>query len=328
MNGGRVTVLGAGAWGTALALSQARHGRHVTLWGRDATSVNDMITNRRNSAYLPGLVFDTALRATADVSQALDGADVVLAVIPAQKLRDGLSSIAAHIPAGIPIVLCAKGIEQSSGLLMSQVAQQCLPQNPIAALSGPSFATDVARGLPTAVTIAARDETLAIMLAEAISTPQLRCYATDDLTGVEISGALKNVLAIAAGAVRGRALGASAEAALITRGFVELRRIGAALGAKRETMMGLSGLGDLMLTCSSPQSRNLSYGMALGRGENLDHLPLAEGVATAHIAAKEARRLNVEAPIISAVSAILHGKLTIEDAVTSLLARPLKTETN
>ncbi len=322
----RITVLGAGAWGTALAVSQARHGRPVTLWGRNADCINDINNNRQNNAYLPGIVFDSDLHATTDDNEALSGAEIVLAVIPAQKLREGLSAIAAHIPANIPIVLCAKGIEQSTGLLMSQVAEQCLPQNRIAALSGPSFATDVARGLPTAVTVAAKDEQLAMTLAENLSTPQLRCYATDDLTGVEIGGALKNVLAIAAGAVRGRSLGASAEAALITRGFVELRRIGAALGARPETMMGLSGLGDLMLTCSSSQSRNLSYGMALGRGDSLEHLPLAEGVATAHIAAKEAQRLNVEAPIISAISAILRGKLTIEAAVTALLSRPLKTE--
>jgi glycerol-3-phosphate dehydrogenase (NAD(P)+) len=296
------------------------------LWGRNTDCINDINKNRQNNAYLPGIVFDSDLRATTDDKEALSGADIVLAVIPAQKLREGLLAIAAHIPANIPVVLCAKGIEQSTGLLMSKVAEQCLPQNSIAALSGPSFATDVARGLPTAVTVAARDEALALMLAEIISTPQLRCYTTDDLTGVEIGGALKNVLAIAAGAVRGRSLGASAEAALITRGFVELRRIGAALGARPETMMGLSGLGDLMLTCSSTQSRNLSYGMALGRGENLENLPLAEGVATAHIAAKEAQRMNVEAPIIAAISAILNGKLTIETAVTALLSRPLKTE--
>jgi glycerol-3-phosphate dehydrogenase (NAD(P)+) len=327
MSGPRIAVLGAGAWGTALALSQVRHGRNVVLWARDAACVHDINANRQNSAYLPNVKFDHALTATSDVADALKGADVVLAVIPAQSLRSALESMVNQIPKAIPVVLCAKGIEQSSGLLMSQVAAECLPNNSIAALSGPSFAADVARGLPTAVTVAAHDADLAMRLAETLSTPQLRCYASDDLIGVEVGGALKNVLAIAAGAVRGRMLGASAEAALITRGFVELRRIGAALGAKPETMMGLSGLGDLMLTCSSAQSRNLSYGMALGRGDNLQNLPLAEGVATAHIAAKEAQRLNVEAPIISAVSAILNGTMTIEHAVTALLSRPLKTET-
>ncbi len=328
MSGLRISVLGAGAWGTALALAQARHGRNVILWGRDAAGINDINANRQNVTYLAGVHFDHALSATTDVAQALDGARIILAVIPAQSLRTALASVQHLVPKTIPVVLCAKGIEQSSGLLMSQVAADCLPHNPIASLSGPSFAIDVARGLPTAVTVAAQDADLAMTLAERLSTPQLRCYASDDMIGVEVGGALKNVLAIAAGAVRGRKLGASAEAALITRGFVELRRIGAALGAKPETMMGLSGLGDLMLTCSSAQSRNLSYGLALGRGEDLRGLPLAEGVATAHIAAKEAARLKVEAPIIAAVSAILHGKMTIEHAVTALLSRPLKTETS
>jgi glycerol-3-phosphate dehydrogenase (NAD(P)+) len=328
MIGPRITILGAGAWGTALALSQSRHGRPIMLWGRSQACIDDINENRRNSAYLPGISFDCNVTATTDLKQSLAETDLVLAVIPAQKLRAALTSIAPHIAPGVPVVLCAKGIEQSTGLLMSQVAGQCLANNPIGALSGPSFAADVARGLPTAVTVAAHDLALAMALTEALSTEQLRCYAADDLVGVEVGGALKNVLAIAAGAARGRALGASAEAALITRGFVELRRIGTALGADPETMMGLSGLGDLMLTCSSAQSRNLSYGMALGRGENLHGLALAEGVATAHIAAGEAVRLNVEAPIITAISAILHGKLTIEQAVTALLSRPLKTETN
>jgi glycerol-3-phosphate dehydrogenase (NAD(P)+) len=328
MNGSSITVLGAGAWGTALALALARHRHSVTLWGRDAVCIDDINENRQNSTYLPGLTFDCPLRATTDHKRALEGAQIVLAVIPAQKMRDALQSVALYTPSDIPIVLCAKGIEQSTGLLMSQVAEQCMSSNPIAALSGPSFATDVARGLPTAVTVAARSGALAATLGTNLSTPQLRCYSTDDLVGVEIGGALKNVLAIAAGAVRGRALGASAEAALITRGFVELRRIGEALGARPETMMGLSGLGDLMLTCSSTQSRNLSYGMAIGRGADLHGLPLAEGVATAHIAAQEAIRLNIDAPIITAISALLHGKLTIEAAVHALLSRPLKTETN
>lgn len=328
MSGKRIAVLGAGAWGTALALSQARQNRPVTLWGRDANTIADINESRQNSAYLPDLNFDCALPATTNISEALDSGEIVLVVIPAQKLRAALQSIAPLMPANIPIVLCAKGIEQSTGLLMSQVAAQCLPNHPVAALSGPSFAADVARGLPTAVTIAAQDETIAAMLAESLSTPQLRCYSTDDLIGVEVGGALKNVLAIAAGAVRGKQMGASAEAALITRGFVELRRIGAALGARPETLMGLSGLGDLLLTCSSPQSRNLCYGVAVGSGANLDGLPLAEGVATAHIAAKQAAKLNLEAPIITAISAILNSKLTIELAVASLLSRPLKTETH
>lgn len=322
----KITVLGSGAWGTALALAQARAGRNVVLWSRSADAARQINDRQGNDAYLPGIRFDAPFRTTADPAAALDDASLILAVIPAQSLREALSAISAHAPRNIPVVLCAKGIEKTTGKLMSAVLKDCLPDNPAAALSGPSFAADVARGLPTAVTVAAADIGLAGELAAALSTPVLRCYSSDDLIGVETGGALKNVLAIAAGAVRGAGLGASAEASLVTRGFVELRRIGAALGARPETLMGLSGLGDLMLTCSSPQSRNLAYGIALGRGESLDNRPLAEGAATAGIAAREAKRLGVEAPIITATAAILDGKLTIGEAVKSLLSRPLKSE--
>ena len=322
-----IAVLGAGAWGTALALGLARDGKQTMLFGRDQTIVDEINRGRTNARYLPDLTFDTKLRATSEASEALSGATHILAVIPAQKLRNGLASIANLIPKHIPVILCAKGIEQSSGMLMSKVAADVLPNNLIGALSGPSFAIDVARGLPTAVTVAANDAGDAAKWAEQLSTSALRCYSSDDLTGVEIGGALKNVLAIAAGAVRGKGLGASAEAALITRGFVELRRIGEALGARPETLMGLSGLGDLILTCSSAQSRNLSYGVALGRGESLEHRPLAEGVATAHIAASEAARLDIDAPIITATAHILSRTLSIGEAVAALLSRPLKSET-
>jgi glycerol-3-phosphate dehydrogenase (NAD(P)+) len=322
----KIAVLGSGAWGTALALAQARAGRDVVLWSRSANTASEINNQQTNAAYLPDIRFDAPFRATADAADALQGVELILAAIPAQALREALTAIGADIPTNVPVVLCAKGIEKDTGLLMSAVLKQCLPANPAAALSGPSFAADVARGLPTAVTVAAEDTDLAGNLAAALSTPVLRCYSSDDLIGVEIGGALKNVLAIAAGAVRGAGLGASAEASLVTRGFVELRRIGAALSARPETMMGLSGLGDLMLTCSSPQSRNLAYGIALGRGESLVGRPLAEGAATAGIAAREAARLGVEAPIITATAAILDGKLTIGDAVKSLLSRPLKSE--
>ena len=322
----KITVLGSGAWGTALALAQARAGRDVTLWSRSANAARRINGQQGNEAYLPGIRFDAALRVTSDAAEAMDGTSLILAVIPAQSLREALVPLAQLVSANIPVVLCAKGIEKATGKLMSAVLTDCLPDNPAAALSGPSFAADVARGLPTAVTVAAADRDLAGELAAALSTPLLRCYSSDDLIGVEIGGALKNVLAIAAGAARGAGLGASAEASLVTRGFVELRRIGAALGARPETLMGLSGLGDLMLTCSSPQSRNLSYGIALGRGESLIGRPLAEGAATAGIAASEARRLDVDAPIITATAAILDGKMTIGDAVKSLLSRPLKSE--
>jgi glycerol-3-phosphate dehydrogenase (NAD(P)+) len=326
MSGSRIAVLGGGAWGTALANTFAAAGRDTLLWARDGETVEAINSRSENPRYLPGIALDPSLRATADAGEALQNAGTILAVIPAQTLGSVLQSLAGRIPAGLPIVICAKGIERSTGRLPSDVLQAVLPGNPPAALSGPSFATDLARGLPTAVTVAANDRDLAATLAANLSTPRLRCYSADDLTGVEIGGALKNVLALAAGAAAGAGLGASAQAALITRGFVELRRIGAALGAQGETLMGLSGLGDLMLTCGSGQSRNFAYGEALGRGEPLGGRPLAEGVATASIAAEIAHKHGIAAPIITAVDAILKGESTIAQAVEALMTRPLKHE--
>ncbi len=321
----RVAVLGGGAWGTALALSMLRAGHAVRLWARDEKTVA-AINGGENPRYLPGIALDPGIEATTDMAAALADADCVLAVTPAQSLRGVLACARPLMPDGAPLVLCAKGIERETGALLSTIATEALPANPIAALSGPSFAADVARGLPTAVVVAARGEELAADLAARFSAENLRCYSSDDLTGVEIGGALKNVFAIAAGAVTGAGLGASAQAAMVTRGFVELRRIAAAFGAKPETLMGLSGLGDLLLTCSSPQSRNFAYGLALGRGEELAGRPLAEGVPTAAIAARIAAGRSIDAPIIAAVAAILDGKLTISEAVSALMTRPLKTE--
>jgi len=323
-----IAVLGAGAWGTALALTMRRAGHKATLWARDARLVIEINRSHSNSRYLPGVTLDSHLAAADDIAAALDGADCVLAATPAQSLRAVLGSARIALKSDVPIVLCAKGIERETGRLMSEVAREILPDNPLAALSGPSFATDLARGLPTAVTVAAEDGALATRLAEKLSAPNLRCYSSDDLIGVEIGGALKNVLAIAAGATRGAGLGASAMAAITTRGFVELRRIGAAFGARPETLMGLSGLGDLILTCSSEQSRNFAYGMALGRGDSLEGLPLAEGVFTAGIAARIVRERGLEAPIIEAVTGMLDGGLTVQSAMQALLARPLKNEAN
>lgn len=321
----RVAVLGGGAWGTALAMQMRRAGHEVRLWARDADMVAAM-GQGENPRYLPGVKIDAGIEATTDSAEALAGAGCVLAVTPAQMLRDVLGTVGSDMPTGVPLVLCAKGIEHETGLLLSQVAAALLPDHPVAALSGPSFAADLARGLPTAVVIAASDEALAISLAQAFSTERFRCYSTGDLVGVEIGGALKNVFAIAAGAVTGAGLGASAQAAMVTRGFVELRRIAQAFGAEPETVMGLSGLGDLILTCSSAQSRNFAYGLALGRGESLVGRPLAEGVATAGIAAKIARERGIDAPIITAVAAILAGRITINEAVSALMTRPLRAE--
>ncbi|HRP80014.1 MAG TPA: NAD(P)H-dependent glycerol-3-phosphate dehydrogenase [Aquamicrobium sp.] len=322
----RIAVLGGGAWGTALATTALRAGHGCTLWARDVETVTAINARHENPRYLPGIGLDPALQATADLDAALTGATCVLAVVPAQAMRGLLNALASRLDAKTPLVLCAKGIERDTGKLLSEIATEILPRNPIAALSGPSFATDVAAGLPTAVTVAAGDEAHAAALAALLSSPAFRCYSSADLIGVEVGGALKNVLAIAAGAVSGAGLGASAQAALVTRGFVELRRVGAAFGAEPETLMGLSGLGDLILTCGSAQSRNFSYGVALGRSENLEGRPLAEGVATAGIAARIAREKGVEAPIIAAVEALLAGRIAIADAVAALMARPLKSE--
>lgn len=322
----RIAIFGGGAWGTALALTAARAGHEARLWARDAGTVESVNKRSENPGYLPGVTFDVRIEASADAGWVMQDAALILAVIPAQSLRAALEHLANHMPAGVPVVLCAKGIEQSSGKLLSEVSAGLLPQNPIAILSGPSFALDVARGLPTAVTVAAADEALAAAIAALLSSTSFRCYTTSDVTGVEAGGALKNVLAIAVGAARGRGLGASAEAALITRGFVELRRLAESFGARPETPLGLSGMGDLILTCSSPQSRNFSYGMALGRGESLEGRPLAEGVATAFIAAKIARERGIDAPVTMATAAILQGKATIDEAVAALLMRPLKPE--
>ena len=320
-----VAVLGGGAWGTALAIQMARAGHDVRLWARDPEMVA-AIGRGQNPRYLPGIRIEPDVRATGDLAEALDGVDCVLVVTPAQALRAVLETAKRKVPARIPLVLCAKGIEHGTGKLLSEITAEILPENPVAALSGPSFAADVAKGLPTAVVVAAREEARAAALALRFSTKSFRCYSTADLVGVEIGGALKNVFAIAAGAVTGAGLGASAQAAMVTRGFVELRRIGQAFGAEPETLMGLSGLGDLLLTCSSAQSRNFAYGLAIGRGDQLAGRPLAEGVATARIAARITGERGIGAPIISAVAQLLDGAITINEAVSGLMSRPLRNE--
>ncbi len=321
-----IAVLGGGAWGSALASTARRAGHAVRLWARDAEIVASLNSRRENPRYLPGLTLAEGIAATTELDGALGGAGLVLVATPAQTLRQVLMQAAGAIAEGIPVVLCAKGLERGTGSLLSEVAGAVLGPQPVAALSGPSFASDVARGLPTAVVVASAEAELASALATTLSAPHFRCYSSADLTGVEIGGALKNVLAIGAGVVVGSALGASAQAAMVTRGFVELRKIGAAYGAEPETLMGLSGLGDLVLTCSSGQSRNFSYGLALGRGEDLSGRPLAEGVATAAVAAAMARSNGIEAPIVDAVDRILAGSVTVHDAVAELMARPLKSE--
>ena len=325
---GRIAVLGGGAWGTALAVTLARSGVDVGFWMRDEETARAINGAHENPSYLPGISLDPQLKATTDLSAAMRGAACVLAVVPAQTLRSmaqDLSGLPKSSPK-IPLVICAKGIESATGKRLSEVVAEILPDWPVAVLSGPSFATDVARGLPTAVTVAADDGDRAAEIARLVSTPTFRCYSTDDLVGVEIGGALKNVLAIAAGAVSGAGLGASAQAAIVTRGFVEMRRLAASYGARAETLMGLSGLGDLVLTCGSAQSRNFAYGVALGQGRDRTGMKLAEGVATASIAASIAGQRGIEAPITDAVARMLAGELTVSQAMGELLARPLKAE--
>ncbi|MGE5166109.1 MAG: NAD(P)H-dependent glycerol-3-phosphate dehydrogenase [Sphingobacteriales bacterium] len=327
MNLQRIAVLGGGAWGTALAITCARAGRDVTLWEFDAKNA-EHLSGKRESLFLPGVKLNERVKVTRDLSDAAR-ADAILLVVPAQAMRAVVGSVAKLLPGAIPLVACAKGIEHGTHKFMTEIIAECAPKAVPAILSGPSFAADVARKLPTAVTIAAADAKVAIALAHAINAGAFRPYHSTDVRGVELGGATKNVLAIAAGIVTGRGLGASASAALATRGFAELVRFGKAYGAKTETMMGLSGLGDLILTCSTPQSRNFSCGVALGKGEKPDtaaHGKLAEGVFTAPVLLEMAREKNVEMPISAAVAAVLTDKMSIDEAIESLLTRPLKSE--
>ena len=319
-----VAVIGAGAWGTALAGVAARAGRAVTLYARD-TSHAERIASRRENPRLPGVRLADEITVTHDRAMA-GRADVILIATPAQHLRAAVDGLAPHLREATPVIACAKGIEHGTHKFMTEVIAESAPHALPAILSGPSFADDVARGLPTAVTLAAKDEALAGDLVQALGSATFRPYHTTDVRGVEIGGAAKNVLAIAAGIVVGRKLGASAQAALTTRGFSELARFGRALGARAETMVGLSGLGDLILTCSSPQSRNFALGLALGRGEPKPAGKLAEGEFTAPVLIELAASQGIELPVSMAVAAILSGKLTIDAAIEGLLTRPFKAE--
>jgi glycerol-3-phosphate dehydrogenase (NAD(P)+) len=325
----KVGVIGAGAWGTALALAAAQAGSFVTLWAREKEIVEAIARSAENIVFLPGIKLPPSIQATRDLASAVN-ADAVLIVVPAQHLRASLKAIAGKSQQGTPLVLCAKGIERGSGKLMTEILREEIPESEPAILSGPSFARDVARGLPTAVTIAARME-VALKLQTALGHTTFRPYASDDPTGVALGGAAKNVYAIACGIVDGMGLGESARAALLARSFAELTRLGTALGAKAETLMGLSGLGDLVLTATSTTSRNFSFGRALGQGRTLRELDapghaLAEGVETAPALVKRARDEHVELPVAEAVAAVLDGSLPLGEAVLRLMSRPLKPE--
>jgi glycerol-3-phosphate dehydrogenase (NAD(P)+) len=324
-----IAVVGAGAWGTALAIVAAGNAAKVLLWAREKEIVESVSRARQNAMFLSGVTLPDNIEATSDLERAGD-ADAVLLVAPTQHVRSVLAALRTVLKAKVPVVLCAKGIETGTGLLLNEVLAELLPNAEPAILSGPSFARDVARKLPTAVTIAAR-ESIATRLQASLSQAWFRPYVSEDVGGVALGGAAKNVYAIACGMVEGAGLGESARAATISRGFAELLRLGAALGARSETLMGLSGFGDLVLTATSLSSRNFSLGVALGKGACLANIsgaghPLAEGAATAPALVARARRHGIELPIAEGVAAVLAGKLDVQEAAERLLSRPLKPE--
>jgi glycerol-3-phosphate dehydrogenase (NAD(P)+) len=327
MSGQRISVLGGGAWGTALAETAARAGRQVTLWEHEAGNA-ESLSNERRSKFLPEFRINDAIQVTRDLKDAAQ-ADALLLVVPTQATRAVCSSLAPLARDKMPVVVCAKGIERGTHKFVTEIVSECAPKALPAILSGPSFASDVARGLPTAVTLACADGKVAAHLAQALGSAMFRPYHSTDVRGVEIGGAAKNVLAIACGIVAGRGLGASASAALITRGFAELTRFGKAFGAKPETLTGLSGLGDLVLTCSTPQSRNFTFGVDLAKGiapSKAGGGKLAEGAFTAPVLLEMAQAKNVDMPISNAVAAVLADMMSVDEAIESLLNRPLKAE--
>lgn len=323
-----IAVIGAGAWGTALANAIATPRRSLVLYARDTAAAEQIATSRFNPK-LAGIRVHDDVILTSEITRAAEAQTILLAV-PAQNLRAATAALAPHLASGTSLIATAKGIERGTHKFMTEIIDEAAPCAVAAILSGPSFAQDIARGLPTAITIAAKEAPAAAALAHRLGTPTFRPYHTTDVRGVEIGGAAKNVLAIAAGIVIGRKLGASALAALTTRGFAELARFGEAFGARPETLTGLSGLGDLVLTCSSPQSRNLSFGIGLGEGKSADAASggkLVEGAFTAQVLLEMARERGVDMPITEAVAAVLDGQLSVKDAIDMLLTRPFKAET-
>ena len=326
----RVGIIGGGAWGTALGVVARRAGRDVTLWALEPEVVAAINGQHRNSFYLPDVALDDGLVATADILEAA-AADIVLLVAPAQHVRKICGTIAAHIKPGTPVVICAKGIERGTSALMTDVVAEALPKAAMMVLSGPTFAREVALGLPTAITLGAADQNLGRRVAEAVSSPTFRPYLSEDVVGAEVGGAVKNVLAIGCGMADGKGLGANARAALLTRGLAEIVRLALARGGKPETLMGLSGLGDLVLTATSLQSRNYSLGVALGKGQTLEDVlgarrSVTEGVTTAEAVVTLAAKLKVDMPICAAIDRVLNHGAAIDDMLKGLLERPLRDE--
>lgn len=323
-----IAIMGAGAWGTALAIQADRAGQRAMLWARDPARAALIDQNRTNERLLPGVTLLAGISVTADARRALDGAALILLVVPAQALRPVLQSLPA-LPA--PVLICAKGVEVGSLMLPLEILAETHPGASAGVLSGPNFAHEIARGLPAAAVVASHDAGLRALGVTRLGSAGFRLYGGDDPVGAEIGGAAKNVIAIAAGAVMGAGLGENARAALITRGLAEIARLALALGGRADTVAGLSGLGDLLLTATGPASRNTSLGIALGRGESLSEILAArqgvtEGVTTAPALVARAARLGVDLPICAAVAELVRGKLSVQDAVARLLARPQRDE--
>jgi glycerol-3-phosphate dehydrogenase (NAD(P)+) len=323
----KLGIIGGGAWGTALAQVAAKGGRETLLWAREPEVVASINAAHENAVFLPGTTLSEAIVGTSRLRD-LQSCDALLVVTPAQHTRSVLEQIADWSG---PLLLCSKGIEERSGKLLHQVARDACPGARIAVLSGPTFAHEVAAGLPTAVTLAGEDQQVAEELRDRLGQPSFRIYLSDDVAGAEVGGAVKNVLAIACGVVEGRGLGQNARAALIARGFAEMTRFGVAFGARRETLAGLSGLGDLVLTCSSTSSRNYSLGKGLGEGRSAadlleDRRTVAEGAFTAPVLARLAHERGIDMPIVQAVSALIAGKANVEQVLEALLSRPPKPE--
>lgn len=324
----KTTIIGGGAWGTALACAARRAGSDVTLWARNAQVVEDINAGKGNPLYLADTRIEAGIKATSNIEEALEAADVVLLVVPSQHMRQVAQSMAPFC-SGKSIALCCKGVERSTGALMHEVAGEVLSDAKIAILSGPTFASEVAIGLPTAVTVASKDEAARDLIIQAVAAPTFRPYPTDDMVGAEIGGAVKNVLAIACGIVTGRKLGENARAALVTRGLAEVMRLGERMGARSETLMSLCGLGDLTLTCNSPQSRNMSFGIELGQGRSVQGIlderrTVTEGVWSAASVMSLADKLEIDMPICQAVNSIVTDNADIGETIRQLLGRPIK----
>src|SRR5438067_2562075 len=328
----KIAVIGAGGWGTALAILLADRGVPITLWGYDAGHIEEMKKTRANDVYLPGVTLPENIDLTASLGDAADGAELAVFVPPSKAMRSVAENFAKTQPArGMIILSCTKGIEQGSGLRMSQVIAEHLPENPVAVLSGPSHAEEVSRRMPTAVVLGCREQPVAHALQQLFSTGAFRAYTSDDVAGIELGGALKNIFAIAAGVSDGLGFGDNSKAALVTRALAELMRLGTALGGRRETFRGLSGIGDLMVTCFSRHSRNRGVGERLGRGEKIEAITqtmsmVAEGVPTARSAYECARKAAVVTPIIDQVHALLFSNKSPRIAMMELLGRELRPE--